>query len=200
MENKNETEKPILLSRRGIEKHAVNPFLEVADDNTKTRRRTIINKTGDQMMVVDKKSGEVLGDGGAGFWQTQDVDSTQFVKLYVNGVRALKDLSSAGTKVFEILYMRVQEQFGKDVIYLSFQEVNQELTTISKSTFMRGMRELLEKDFIAETMTQGKYFLNPDFIWSGDRLAFVKEYRLANKNGSKKTANENQIDWVDEQK
>ena len=24
-----------------------------------------------------------------------------------------------------------------------------------------------------------KYWVNPDFIWNGDRLAFVKEYRKA---------------------
>ena len=48
---------------------------------------------------------------------------------------------------------------------------------MSESTFMRGMRELVEKKFIAATPTLGVYWLNPDFVWNGDRLAFVKEYR-----------------------
>ena len=26
----------------------------------------------------------------------------------------------------------------------------------------------------------GWYWVNPDFIWNGDRLAFVKEYRKIN--------------------
>ena len=26
---------------------------------------------------------------------------------------------------------------------------------------------------------QGMYWLNPSFVWNGDRLAFVKEYRKA---------------------
>jgi hypothetical protein len=42
---------------------------------------------------------------------------------------------------------------------------------------MRGMRELIEKGFIAESVTQSKYFINPDYLWNGDRLGFVKEYR-----------------------
>ena len=40
------------------------------------------------------------------------------------------------------------------------------------------MKELLEKAFIAESLSPGLYYLNPDFMWNGDRLAFVKEYRI----------------------
>ena len=41
------------------------------------------------------------------------------------------------------------------------------------------MAELTEKGFIAATPVQGWYWLNPSFVWNGDRLAFVKEYRKA---------------------
>ena len=44
---------------------------------------------------------------------------------------------------------------------------------------MKGMKELIIKGFIAESMVQNKYYLNPDYMWNGDRLAFVKEYRKA---------------------
>jgi hypothetical protein len=112
------------------------------------------------------------------FGTAYEVDKTQFVKLYINGVKAFKDLTGAGTKVFELLYLEVQKSFGKDVMYLSFSEIDQLATPISKATFMKGMKELLEKGFIAESMTQGKYFLNPDYIFNGDRLAFIREVRL----------------------
>ena len=39
------------------------------------------------------------------------------------------------------------------------------------------MRELIEKGFVAATPVQGWFWLNPDFVWNGDRLAFVKDYR-----------------------
>ena len=105
------------------------------------------------------------------------MDSTKFVKLFIRGVKALKELTGAGTKVFEVLYLTVQENIGKDRVLMSFAEVDQALTPMSESTFMRGMRELVEKKFIAATPTLGVYWLNPDFVWNGDRLAFVKEYR-----------------------
>lgn len=163
-------------SRRGLTRHNSNPFLTAASNNTNSGVRRMTNKMGDHAMVVNNSTGEVLAP--AGFWHTQEVDRTQFVKLYINGVKAFKELSGAGTKMFEFLYLTVQENIGKDEVWLALSEVNQDITPISKATFMKGMRELILKGFIAESMTQNKYFLNPDYMWNGDRLAFVKEYRL----------------------
>ena len=36
------------------------------------------------------------------------MDSAKFIKLYVNGVKAFKDLKGPGTKVFELLYLEMQ--------------------------------------------------------------------------------------------
>ena len=149
------------------------PVLSGAEVATKTRRVT--NKRGD-MMLVNSNTGEIQTQI-AGFWEAEEVDSTKFVKLFIRGVKALKELTGAGTKVFEVLYINVQENIGKDRVLMSFAEVDQALTPMSESTFMRGMRELVEKKFIAATPTLGVYWLNPDFVWNGDRLAFVKEYR-----------------------
>lgn len=163
-------------SRRGTTQYETNPFVAQAVANTKQGVRKITNSHDkSRMMIVSENTGEVMAP--AGFWQAQEVDKTQFVKLYVNGVKAFKDLSGAGTKVFEVLYIRVQESIGKDVIYLSFPEIDQQLTPMGEATFYRGMKELIDKGFIAESLTQGKYFLNPDYMWNGDRLAFVKEFR-----------------------
>lgn len=164
------------MSRRGAIQYQTNPFIAGAAINTKTGVKRISSKGGEQMLVISQDSGEVIAP--AGFWQAQEVDKSQFVKLFVNGVKALKELSGSGTKVFELLYMRVQEEIGKDVVYLSFSELDQSLTPMSESTYMRGMKELVIKGFLAETVTQNKYFINPDYMWNGDRLAFVREFRL----------------------
>lgn len=128
------------------------------------------------MMIVSEGTGEIVAH--AGFWQAQEVDKTQFVKLYINGVKAFKELTGAGTRVFEVLYLQVQAGIGKDVVYLSFHDIDQLTTPMSESTFMRGMKELIQKGFIAESMSSNRYFLNPDYMWNGDRLAFVKEFRV----------------------
>ena len=132
-------------------------------------------------MVINNETKEIVAPI-AGFWHSEQVDISKFVKLYVNGVRAFRDLSNAGAKVFELLYLEVQQNVGKDVLWLNFIDIDQNITPIGKSTFMRGMRELIEKGFIAESIAQSKYFLNPDYMWNGDRLAFVKEFFRAPSN------------------
>jgi hypothetical protein len=171
------TQEKECLSRRGLVQHQTNPFVSNTLVTSKTKK--ITNKKGD-MMIVNDGTGEIVAPA-AGFWMAEEIDSTKFVKLYINGVKAFKELTSAGTKVFEVLYLEVQKGIGKDVIWLSFSEIDQSITPMGKATFMRGMRELIEKDFLAESTTQSKYFLNPDFLWNGDRLAFVKEYRKVDK-------------------
>ena len=161
----------IVKTRRGVALYEKNPFM--VDVTTKTRR--ITNKRGD-MILVNTETG-VIQSNIAGFWESEEVDSTKFVKLFVQGVKALKELTGAGTKVFEVLYFKVQENIGKDQIFMSFSSIDQTLTPMSDATYSRGMRELIEKLFIAATPSQGMYWLNPSFVWNGDRLAFVKEYR-----------------------
>ena len=112
----------------------------------------------------------------AGFWPSPDGESPRFVKLYGHGAKALKDFTKAGTKVFEVLYLEVQKNIGQDRIYMSFGLVDQSLNAMSEATYGRGMRELIAKDFIAPTAQIGWFWLNPDYLWNGDRLAFVKQY------------------------
>lgn len=162
-------------TRRGVALHKVNPFINPALAATKTRRVT--NKKGD-MMVVSKETQMVVAPI-AGFWYAQEVDNAKFVKLYVNGVKAFRDLTSAGAKMFELLYLEVQKNISKDKVFLSFSEVDQEATPMALSTYKRGIAELIAKGFLAATHAQGWYWLNPDYIWNGDRLAFVKEYYKA---------------------
>ena len=164
-------------TRRGVKLHKENPFLSDAASNTKQGiKRITNNKDGGQMVMVKQSDGEIVGP--AGFWHAQEVDKTQFVKLFVNGVKAFKELTGAGTKVFELLYLEIQKQIGKDKVYLSFNAIQQDITPMSEATYSRGMRELISKSFIAPSELQGWFFINPDYLWNGDRLAFVKEYRM----------------------
>lgn len=170
-------------TRRGVVLYEENPYISGAAMNTKHGARKVVQKTetGEQMMVVNAGTGEIVAPS-AGFWQTQEVDRTQFVKLYVNGVKAFKELTGAGTKVFEVLYGEIQKNIGKDRAFLTFPNIDQQESPMSQATFTRGMHELVAKSFIAPTTVQGWFFINPDYIWNGNRLAFVKEYRLKAQN------------------
>jgi len=183
-------------SRRGNKMHSENPFVKNAVANAKTGVKRISNKAGDRFMIVSD-AGEPIAP--AGFHQTVEVDRTEFVKLYVNGVRAFQGLKNAGCKVFEIIYRTVQQSPGTDRIHIHFMEVEQAITPISRATFDRGMNELLEKGFVAESMVPGMYYLNIDYLFNGNRLAFIKEYVVAAREVNPDIAGkdeEKQLDWL----
>lgn len=184
-------------TRRGLTKYKTNPFLQPVADKTQTRTRRISDTSGEKMMIVSRETGELVGVSG--FWHTQEVDKSQFVKLYINGVKAFKELTGAGTKVFELLYVQVQQNIGRDIVNLVFAAINQEITPISERTFFRGIRELIEKGFIAETVQSGAYFVNPDYMWNGDRLAFVKDFRIRQSN-QKDTLTQDMFDQLEQPK
>ncbi len=183
MTDKTDTKKQIAaakpappLKRRGNVVYAANPFMEGEQrPNIKPRLKRITNRKGD--MLVMGETGEIVNPV-AGFWQSQEVDSAKFVKLFVNGVKAFRELTNAGARVFEALYMEMQTNIGRDRVYLSASSLAEGIQ-ISESTFARGIRELIDKKFIAPSTHVSWYWLNPDFVWNGDRIAFVKEYRRA---------------------
>lgn len=160
--------------RRGMVVYKSNPFFKTEMVKPKTRR--ITNRRGDMMIVGE--TGEIVAPI-AGFWQAQEVDAAKFVKLYIAGVRAFSELTNAGTRVFEVLYLEIQKNIGQDRVYLSYTTLDPSIKNLSQATFTRGMRELIDKGFVAPTEAVSWYWLNPDYLWNGDRLAFVKEYRKA---------------------
>lgn len=180
-------------SKRGLTRYTTNPF--VANTNSRIGTKRLSNKAGDKMMIVSEQ-GEILAP--AGFHEVIEVDRTQFVKLYINGVKAFKELTGAGTKVFEILYLAVQEKPGNDQIHLHFASIDQLITPISRATFNRGMAELIKKGFLAESIVPSTYFLNIDFLFNGDRLAFIREVRLASSDKKRVPQRDpNTVDLID---
>lgn len=153
-------------------KYETNPYMEGGEPIVSTRTKRITNNQGNYMVKSD--SGEVVASI-AGFWQAEEVDSTKFLKLYVNGVKAFSGLSTKGTKVFELMYYEMQKEIGKDKIYLNFNAIDQHIK-IAKTTFYDGIAELVEKKFLAPTTFPHWFWVNPDYIWNGDRLSFVKTY------------------------
>lgn len=44
---------------------------------------------------------------------------------------------------------------------------------LSLATFKRGINELEKAQIVAKTIRQGRYFINPNFVFNGDRIAFT---------------------------
>jgi hypothetical protein len=155
----------------GVAVYRTNPSLPIESELKKSRR----TKLGDekQGMIVDSGTGEILGAGGAISYKWEEVDKERFVKLYLDGIKQAVGLSKAGLSVFELVYNQLQENHGKDQVQLSVDEV-----PLAKATYFRGVRELIDKEFLFKSPYDGVFFVNIRFMFNGDRLAFVKAYKL----------------------
>lgn len=161
----------VLNAKHGIPVYSSNPSIPSESEIKKGKRTQIGTET--KGLVVDTGSGEILGHGSAFAYEWEEVDKERFVKLYLAGLKQAAGLSKAGLSVFELVYAEVRENPGKDEIKLS-----QSTSPLTPVTYRRGVRELLEKEFIFRSPYDGVFFVNIKFMFNGDRLAFVKGYRL----------------------
>lgn len=178
-----------LAKRRDVQRYRENPWVEKAAIQTVVGNR-IITAKGDtnKRFIVSPETGEI--EGLTGFYTRQEVDKTHFMKLYADGIRALTGLSTAGMKVFILVYDKVtsNEGFNKDTIMLNYEMLSdEERKEFGLRTFQRGITDLIKHEFLAETMQTGVYFINPTFMYNGNRLAIVNEYIMKPKENEIKT-------------
>lgn len=157
---------------RYTEKFEENPLVETGEIKTKQKTVRAIG-TG---KMVDTITGEVMA--GTAIVVRKTVDEEHFVKVFAEGVKASFDLNSSGFKVFQIVLKAAQTgAFGADSIYLYFMDAVQDPDMpISRQTFHKGLKELIDKKFVAPSTKPNIYWINPHLFFKGDRVAFVTEY------------------------
>lgn len=155
-------------SKRGFDKFPTNPLLNPQE--LQMKERTI--KVGSARELVDSETGEVAAVNA--IFQRKIVDSERFAKVYVDGVSKTFELGSAARKVFSVILKVCTKD--SDRIYLNFMAFEEHNPGMSQATFMRGMRELLEKKFIAESTMPHMFWINVHLFFNGDRVKFITEY------------------------
>ena len=148
-----------------------NPSIPSPEEIKKLKR----TKLGDERrgLVVDNGTGEILGPGSAMVYEWEEVDKERFVKLYLAGLKQAVGLSKAALAVFDVVYRELRNKPGEDTVMLSKRTIN-----LERRSYHRGLRELLEKQFLYRSHFDGMFFVNIRFMFNGDRLAFVKGYQL----------------------
>lgn len=162
-----------------FERYSTNPFLESMVVPVKGKQVKISKLGRDDNILINQKTGEIHGTHVTTF---KKVDSDQFVKIFTANIGMTFDLSSAGIKTFSVLLWAVQYRaLAKDEVDMDSLILNQFLDSqqkepplkLSLATFKRGLNELEKAKIIAKTMRQGRYFINPNFVFNGDRVAFT---------------------------
>jgi hypothetical protein len=169
------TQGNLVTTKRGLPVYRVNPSIPPAN-GLATRQRRFEVPGGKAAVIVDNTSGEIKGIGGVGFWWQEEVDASRFVKLFLDGVKQACCLSKSGMQIFELVYNQMRENPGNDKIELSQYLAHDR--GLNERTFRRGLRELLEKEFLYRSTSDGVFFINIRFMFNGDRLAFVRTFHL----------------------
>ena len=129
--------------------------------------------------MVAPGTGEVVGRGAFAFVQEKEVDSEEFVKVYIAGIRQYAELSKSGALLFECVYKEISGRSSKDkdTVTLNYLLAQRLKNDLSRRTYERGMNELLEKEFLYRSLAADVYFVNVRFMFNGDRLVLVQSYR-----------------------
>lgn len=158
-----------------------NPFTENMDIpiNTKNVRLSKLGK--EENVLVNQSTGECLGTHVTTY---RKVDSEKFIKLFTANIALTFDLKAAGIKAFNVLmwaYQHQSNQISKDLVpldkfvleeFISYHINREPKIKLSLPTFWRGLSELEEAKIIAKNIRAGWYYINPNFAFNGDRIAF----------------------------
>lgn len=154
----------------------INPLVEPQE--IRSKRRYVRSGRADEL--INSITGEV--HGVATIHTVEERDDAEFVKVFAAGVAASYELGRTAQRVFQVVldqYQRTPMSRGfADYVNLLWFDDGLEGRDVGMSeyTFKRGLRELLDKRFIAPK-DGVSFWTNPALFFKGDRVMFVREYR-----------------------
>lgn len=162
-----------------------NPYLE-SNSVVPIRAKNRYTATAVNRQLMDNSTGEII-EAQSAIVTRHEVDDQHFVKVFAEGVKAAYGLSRTAhrvfTKVLEVYEQTDMSGGFADTIELAWFDdgLHGEKIDMSQQTFSRGLKELIEKNFLQPRMPNS-YWVNPALFFKGDGVAFVKEYRrISNK-------------------
>lgn len=177
-----------------VVRHETNPFLEGMVVPVRDQRVKVSRMGKDDNVLINQSTGEMLGTHVTTY---KRVDAEQFVKLFAANIALTFDLKAAGIKAFNVLLWILQNKsISKDLIPLDKFALEEFLRAhnerkppikLSQPTFWRGLAELETAQIIAKHVRAGWYFVNPNFAFNGDRIAFTTMIEKAAKKTDTKT-------------
>ncbi|MBO0953253.1 replication/maintenance protein RepL [Fibrella forsythiae] len=150
--------------------HSSNPFLDNLMLDTK--RKLVATANPKDKIVIDQMTGQMDDTMFIGI--RKEVDGEQFVKIFINELSGMFELSKVGSAVFS--YVLKTMDFS-DRITFDLTECQKLTGYKSRVSVLAGLTELLEKHFLARGHLANVYFINPAVAYKGDRLLLLTEYR-----------------------
>lgn len=168
MENKKNAKKEVV-------RHLENPFLESLDVKVRTKQIKVSKIGKDNNILMNQDTGEAQGTYVGTY---KRVDDEQFLKLFTANIALTFDLKAAGIKAFNVVcWMMQQKAIDRDLLTIDkyvLEDFNAEHNKkLSRAVLYRGLDDLIENKILARARREGDYFVNPNFIFNGDRIVFA---------------------------
>lgn len=167
------------MSAKKIIRYSENPFVEGMEMEVGNKSVKVSALGKDDNILVNQVTGEVSGTHVVA---RKRVDRTKFVKTFADYMAFTFDLTKAGNKALRVvMWATKQYAVGRDRVdlgrytyeeFMRYYEDSEPPLVLSYPTYTRGLAELEKAKIIAKTMRTGHYFLNPNCLFNGDRVAF----------------------------
>ena len=155
----------------------INPLIE---DNEIRVKQKLVKTRSTPSDLMDPETGEVTA--ATLIHTVETVDEAHFVKVFIDGTKKAFDLSRTASRAFQAILEEYQKEkmsggYAESVqLYWFGNGLNGETVNMSEKTFQRGLKELIQKNFLSPKIPN-VFWVNPNLFFRGNRVAFMKEYR-----------------------
>lgn len=160
-----------------------NPFTFMLNDSVTMKYKNNGSLTSvEKFEVTDKDTGEVISgiDSNIVFRRKQYVDNKQFVKLYNDQMKSIFNLSLSAIKVFGYIMFEMQNMVNSDAVWFSLKGCMDFCEYTSHQMVYRGLSELLKKLIICKSDRPGQFWINPKYVFNGNRIIVFNEFIASN--------------------
>lgn len=159
-----------------------NPFLESTEGNrdlvVETKRKPFGPKTVTGITGIDSEM-----EGVHFFQQYKEVEAAQYVKIFKGLLSIELGLSKTALAVLGLVIDHYEESpmhkgYAQTVtLYNIGGRLNGAPMPFSQNTFTNGLKELINKR-VVWPKTDSIFWVNPKYLFKGDRIRLLTEYRL----------------------
>ena len=109
--------------------------------------------------------------------RTKTVDTETFAKVYQLGFQAFADLKPSVMKVFKHIINQLRPD--RDMFNLYIEDIIED-TQLHKATIYRALGVLCDRQVIARGRTEYEYYINPMYVFNGNRVTFITNWINSN--------------------
>jgi hypothetical protein len=113
-------------------------------------------------------------------YRNHEIDSNKFVKLYVGQMQLLFDLTKPAQKLIQFIITELKP--NQDEVFIYVPDAQKFCQWKARNQYYTAIKELVNKEIIAQSMKDGWFFVNPTVVFNGDRFMVIDRYQKKQSN------------------